>query len=150
MVTRGEINIGIAIDVVDALLVPNIKNVNQKNLAAIATELEALGNQARNSSLTADEMKGGTFTITNLGMLGIKYFTPILKPGESGILGVGTIQEVVQVQEGGIFVRPVLNLSLTHDHRVVNGASGARFLQTIQQNMNECGSLFARQEQDND
>jgi pyruvate dehydrogenase E2 component (dihydrolipoyllysine-residue acetyltransferase) len=148
LVTRGEINIGIAIDVADALLVPNIKSVNQKNLAAIATELEALGNQARNSSLTADEMNGGTFTITNLGMLGIKYFTPILKPGESGILGVGTIQEVVQVQDGGIFIRPVLNLSLTHDHRVVNGASGARFLQTIQQNMNECGSLFAIQDQE--
>jgi pyruvate dehydrogenase E2 component (dihydrolipoamide acetyltransferase) len=147
LVTRGEINIGIAIDIADTLLVPNIKNVNQKNLAAIATELEALGNQARNSSLTADEMNGGTFTITNLGMFGIKYFTPILKPGESGILGVGTIQEVVHVQDGGIFIRPVLNLSLTHDHRVVNGASGARFLQTIQQNMNECGSLFARQEQ---
>jgi pyruvate dehydrogenase E2 component (dihydrolipoamide acetyltransferase) len=148
MVTRGEINIGIAIDVADALLVPNIKNVDQKSLAEIATELEALGNQAKNSSLTVDEMNGGIFTITNLGMFGIKYFTPILKPGESGILGVGTIQEVVHVQDGGIFIRPVLNLSLTHDHRVVNGASGARFLQTIQQNMNECGSLFATQDQE--
>jgi pyruvate dehydrogenase E2 component (dihydrolipoamide acetyltransferase) len=87
-------------------------------------------------------MNGGVFTISNLGMFGIKYFTPILKPGESGILGVGTIQEVVQVQNGGIYVMPVISLSLTHDHRVVNGAPGARFLQTIQRIMNECESLF--------
>jgi len=146
LVTRGEINLGIAIDVADALLVPNIKNAHQKTITQIATELEALGNRAKNNSLTSDEMNGGTFTITNLGMFGIKYFTPILKPGESGILGVGTIQEVVHVQDGGIFVRPVLNLSLTHDHRVVNGASGARFLQTIQQVMNECESMFTGQE----
>jgi pyruvate dehydrogenase E2 component (dihydrolipoamide acetyltransferase) len=146
LVTRGEINIGIAIDVPDGLIVPNIKNAHQKNLSQIASELEALLDRAKNKSINQDEMAGGTFTISNLGMFGIKYFTPILKPGESGILGVGTIQEVVQVQNGGIFVKPVLNLSLTHDHRVVNGAPGARFLQTIQQLMNECESLFARQE----
>ncbi len=147
LVTRGEINMGIAIDVDDGLLVPNIKNAHSKNLSEIATELEALGNQAKSNTLTMDEMNGGTFTITNLGMFGIKYFTPILKPGESGILGVGTIQEIVHVQDGGIFIKPVLNLSLTHDHRVVNGATGARFLQTIQQIMNECESLFAHEEQ---
>ena len=146
LVTRGEINLGIAIDVADALLVPNIKNAHQKTISQIATELEVLGNHAKYNSLTTDEMNGGTFTITNLGMFGIKYFTPILKPGESGILGVGTIQEVVYVQDGGIFVKPVLNLSLTHDHRVVNGASGARFLQTIQKVMNECESFFTGQE----
>jgi pyruvate dehydrogenase E2 component (dihydrolipoamide acetyltransferase) len=147
LVTRGDINIGIAIDVADGLLVPNIKNVHQKNLSQIAAELEALGNRAKTNALTPDEMNGGTFTITNLGMFGIKYFAPILKPGESGILGVGTIQDVVQAQEGGIFVKPVLNLSLTHDHRVVNGAAGARFLQAIQQIMNGCESMFAIQEQ---
>lgn len=147
LVTRGEINMGIAIDVDDGLLVPNIKNAHSKNLSEIATELETLGNQAKSNTLTMDEMNGGTFTITNLGMFGIKYFTPILKPGESGILGVGTIQEIVHVQDGGIFIKPVLNLSLTHDHRVVNGATGARFLQTIQQIMNECESLFAHEEQ---
>ena len=147
LVTRGEINVGIAIDVPDGLLVPNIKNADQKDLFQIASELEALGNRAKNNSLIQEEMAGGIFTITNLGMFGIKYFAPILKPGESGILGVGTIQEIVQVQDGGIFIKPVLNLSLTHDHRVVNGAPGARFLQTIQQIMNECESLFAQQEQ---
>ena len=75
-------------------------------------------------------------------MFGIKYFTPLLNPGESGILGVGTIQEVPLIKEGGIFVRTVINLSLTHDHRVVNGAPAARFLQAIQQNMDACETLF--------
>lgn len=147
MVTRGEINIGIAIDVDDGLLVPNVKNAHSKDLSQIASELETLGNKAKNNSLTPDEMNGGTFTITNLGMFGIKYFAPILKLGESGILGVGTIQEIVHVQNGGIFVKPVLNISLTHDHRVVNGAPGARFLQAIQQIMNESESLFDSREQ---
>ena len=142
LVTRAEINIGIAIDIADGLIVPNIKNAHHKNLPQIASELEALSDRAKNQSITQEEMTGGTFTISNLGMFGIKYFTPILKPGESGILGVGTIQEVVQVQNGRIFVKPVLNLSLTHDHRVVNGAPAARFLQTIQQILNECKSLF--------
>jgi pyruvate dehydrogenase E2 component (dihydrolipoamide acetyltransferase) len=146
LVTRAEINIGIAIDIADGLIVPNIKNAHQKNLLQIASELEALSDRAKNKSITQEEMTGGTFTISNLGMFGIKYFTPILKPGESGILGVGTIQEVVHVQNGGIFVKPVLNLSLTHDHRVVNGAPGARFLQTIQHILNECESLFVNQE----
>jgi pyruvate dehydrogenase E2 component (dihydrolipoamide acetyltransferase) len=146
MVTHGEVNIGVAIDVNDGLLAPNIKNANQKNLIQICSELESLGNRAKNNALTVDEMNGGTFTMTNLGMLGIKYFTPVLNPGESGILGVGTIQEVVQVQDGGIFVKPILNLSLTHDHRVVNGAPAARFLQTIEQLMNSCETLFNGQE----
>ena len=146
LVTRAEINIGIAIDVADSLMVPNIKNANQKNLSQIASELEGLSDRARNKSITQEEMAGGTFTISNLGMFGIKYFTPILKPGESGILGVGTIQEVVQVQNGGIFVKPVLNLSLTHDHRVVNGAPCARFLQTIQHILNDCESFFGNQD----
>jgi len=142
LVTRAEINIGIAIDVPDGLIVPNIKNAHEKSLSQIACVLDDLSDRAKRNSLTADEMNGGVFTISNLGMFGIKYFTPILKPGESGILGVGTIQEVVQVRNGGIYVMPIINLSLTHDHRVVNGAPGARFLQAIQRIMNECESLF--------
>ncbi|HUH98694.1 MAG TPA: dihydrolipoamide acetyltransferase family protein [Anaerolineales bacterium] len=145
LATRGEINIGIAVDVSEGLIVPNIKNANEKRLSQIALELEDLSERAKRNALTADELSAGTFTISNLGMFGIKYFTPILKPGESGILGVGTVREEVQAQNGGIFVRPVMNLSLTHDHRVVNGAPAARFLQTIQQMMNGCESLFADQ-----
>jgi pyruvate dehydrogenase E2 component (dihydrolipoamide acetyltransferase) len=141
-VTRGEINIGIAIDVPEGLVVPNIKNANLKSIEKIAAELEELGNRARNNVLTADEITGGTFTISNLGMFGIKYFTPILNTGESGILAIGMLQELPVVKDGGIFVKPVINLSLTHDHRVVNGAPAARFLQTIQQIANEPEKIF--------
>jgi pyruvate dehydrogenase E2 component (dihydrolipoamide acetyltransferase) len=142
LVTRGEIHIGIAIDVDDGLVVPNIKNSSQKSIAKISAELADLGKRAKDNTLSLDDITGGVFTITNLGMFGIKYFAPILNPGESGILGVGTIQEVAVVQQGGIFMKPVLNLSLTHDHRVVNGAPAARFLQSIQSIMNDCERLF--------
>jgi pyruvate dehydrogenase E2 component (dihydrolipoamide acetyltransferase) len=142
LVTRAEINVGIAIDIDDGLVVPNIKNASQKSIAQIAVELAGLGKRAKENALSLDDITAGVFTITNLGMFGIKYFAPILNPGESGILGVGTIQEVAVVQQGGIFMKPVLNLSLTHDHRVVNGAPAARFLQSIQRIMNDCESLF--------
>ena len=141
-VTRNEINIGVAVDLPEGLVVPNIKAAHQKSISQITSELEDLGKRAKSNKLSPDEMTGGTFTITNLGVSGIKYFTPVLNPGESGILGIGTIQEVPYVKDGGIFIKPILYLSLTHDHRVVNGAPAARFLQTLQQIMNYCEILF--------
>jgi pyruvate dehydrogenase E2 component (dihydrolipoamide acetyltransferase) len=142
LVTRGEINIGIAIDIPEGLVVPNIKNANTKSVEKIAAELVDLGNRAKNNTLKAEEITGGTFTISNLGMFGIKYFTPVLNTGESALLGIGVLQEIPVVKDGGIFVKPVINLSLTHDHRVVNGAPGARFLQTIQQICNDSDKIF--------
>jgi pyruvate dehydrogenase E2 component (dihydrolipoamide acetyltransferase) len=142
LVTRGEINVGIAVDVADGLVVPNIKHADQKNLHQIASELADLGQRAAGNTLTKEDITNGVFTISNLGMFGIKYFTPVLNPGESALLGVGAIQEVPTVRDGGIFVKPILNLSLTHDHRVVNGAPGARFLQTIQQLVHDCEQFF--------
>jgi pyruvate dehydrogenase E2 component (dihydrolipoamide acetyltransferase) len=142
LVTRGDINIGIAIDIPEGLVVPNIKNANTKSIEKIAAELVDLGNRAKSNSLKADEISGGTFTISNLGMFGIKYFTPVLNTGESVLLGIGALQEIPVVKDGGIFVKPVINLSLTHDHRVVNGAPAARFLQTIQQICNDSHKIF--------
>jgi pyruvate dehydrogenase E2 component (dihydrolipoamide acetyltransferase) len=142
LVTRGEINIGIAIDIPEGLVVPNIKNANMKSIQKIAAELVDLGNRARNNTLKAEEITGGTFTISNLGMFGIKYFTPVLNTGESALLGIGALQEIPVVKDGGIFVKPVINLSLTHDHRVINGAPAARFLQTIQKICNDSNKLF--------
>ena len=145
LVTRPEINIGIAIDLDTGLVVPNIKNADRKSIREIAVELENLVKKAKSNSLTPKEISGGVFTITNLGMFGIKYFTPVLNTGESGILGVGTIQEMPVIQQGGIYVKTIINLSLTHDHRVVNGAPAARFLQSLQQNMDTCETLFISQ-----
>ena len=146
LVTGNVINVGFAIDIADGLIVPNIKETHQKTIFQIAKELTDLVNRAKTNSLSLEEVTGGVFTITNLGMYGIKYFTPILNPGQSGILGIGTIQEIASVQNGGIFIKPVVNLSLTHDHRVVNGAPAARFLQTIQSIVHNCETLFNEQD----
>ncbi len=132
-VTNNEINIGVAMDIPRGLVVPNIKNAHLKSLPEISKELNRLQELAKQNALQGEDISNGTFTITNLGMFGIKYFTPVLNPGESGILGIGALQEVPRVFNGGIFITPIINLSLTHDHRVVNGAPAARFLQSIQQ-----------------
>ncbi|MAT41183.1 MAG: hypothetical protein CL609_02500 [Anaerolineaceae bacterium] len=132
LVTSNEINIGVAMDIPRGLVVPNIKNAHLKSLPEISKELNRLQELAKQNALQAEDISNGTFTITNLGMFGIKYFTPVLNPGESGILGIGTLQEIPRVLNGGIFITPTINLSLTHDHRVVNGAPAARFLQSIQ------------------
>lgn len=142
LVTRNEINIGVAVDVAGGLVVPNIKDAARKDIHRIAVELADLAARAAKNALAWDDVTGGTFTISNLGMFGIKYFTPVLNPGESALLGVGAIQEVPVVRDGGIYVRPVLNLSLTHDHRVVNGAPAARFLQAVQQLADGCETIF--------
>jgi pyruvate dehydrogenase E2 component (dihydrolipoamide acetyltransferase) len=146
LITGNKINVGIAIDIPDGLIVPNIKNAHQKSVFQIAKELTDLVNRAKTNSLILEDISEGVFTITNLGMYGIKYFTPILNPGQSGILGIGTIQDIPSIKDGGIFIKPVMNLSLTHDHRVVNGAPAARFLQTIQEIANHCDNLFKEQE----
>jgi pyruvate dehydrogenase E2 component (dihydrolipoamide acetyltransferase) len=132
LVTNPEINVGVAIDVGDGLVVPNIKHANRKSIAEISDDLQELIRKAKNHTLKNVDISGGTFTITNLGPYGIKYFTPILNSGESGILGIGALQETASVVNGGIFLKPVINLSLTHDHRIINGLPAAKFLQTIQ------------------
>ncbi len=142
LVTKGEINIGVAIDVPGGLVVPNIKRAHEKDVRTIANELADLAVRAKEGRLESDEMTGGTFTITNLGMFGIKYFTPVLNLPESGILGVGTLVEQPTIVDGGIFVRQVMNLSLTHDHRVVNGAPAARFLNAVREILADAEALL--------
>jgi pyruvate dehydrogenase E2 component (dihydrolipoamide acetyltransferase) len=132
LVTNPEINIGVAIDVGDGLVVPNIKHANRKSIAEISDELQELIHKAKNHTLKNGDISNGTFTITNLGSYGIKYFTPILNSGESGILGIGVLQETAIIVNGGVLVKPVIYLSLTHDHRIINGVPAAKFLQTIQ------------------
>lgn len=129
--TVNTIDIGVAVDVEDGLLVPIIKNANVKNLKTICSELVDLTNRAKQNKLSLDEMTGGTITITNLGMFGIKYFTPVLNTPESAILGVGAITQMPVIKNGGIFKSSIMNFSLTHDHRIINGAPAARFLMDI-------------------
>lgn len=127
----NDMNIGIAVDIEEGLVVPVIKSANAKDLKTICSELVDLTHKAKQNKLSLDEMSGGTLTITNLGMFGIKYFTPILNMPESAILGIGAITKQLVIKDGGIFNRSIINFSLTHDHRVINGAPAARFLQDI-------------------
>ncbi|MBC7224481.1 MAG: 2-oxo acid dehydrogenase subunit E2, partial [Anaerolineae bacterium] len=125
------IHIGVAVDTERGLLVPVVRNPDRKSVAQIEQELRTLAERARAGESTLDDLSGGTFTITNLGALGVDVFTPILNYPEVAILGVGRIVPKPVVHEGGIYIRDRLTLNLTFDHRVVDGAPAARFLQRI-------------------
>lgn len=126
-----SIHIGVAVDVPKGLVVPVIRDANMKDLRSLCLELLELTKRAKNHKLAADDMGGGIITVTNLGMFGITYFTPVLNLPESSILGVGAVTEKLLVKEGTFYPGSVMNLSLTHDHRVINGAPAARFLQEV-------------------
>jgi pyruvate dehydrogenase E2 component (dihydrolipoamide acetyltransferase) len=127
----AEINVGIAVALSEGLIVPVVRDAARKGLREIAIEAKALGEKARTGHLKLEDVTGGTFTITNLGTYGIDGFTPILNPGETGILGVGRIVEKPAIYRGEIARRAMMTLSLTFDHRVVDGAPAAEFLQTV-------------------
>jgi len=125
-----DANIGIATAIDDGLIVPVIHNANKLSLREINTQLRYLTNQARTGALTAEEVTGGTFTMSNLGMFGIGSFTAIINPPQSAILAVGGLvrKPVVVDENDTIAVRPMMNLTLGADHRVVDGAVAALFL----------------------
>lgn len=131
MIVKSNINIGIAVDVPDGLVVPVIKNAGRKDLEEIAKERKVLVNKAREGKLNNDDLSGGTFTITNLGGFETEIFTPIINQPEAAILGVGQISDEVVAVEGEVKIRPMLWLSMAYDHRAVDGAPAAEFLQKI-------------------
>ncbi len=125
-----DVNLGIATAVPDGLVVPVIRQADQLGVADINENMRYLAKQARDGVLTREEVEGGTFTISNLGMFGIKSFTAIINPPQTGILAVGsTVRTPVVVDEKDtIEVRPMMSMTLSVDHRVVDGAVGAQFL----------------------
>jgi pyruvate dehydrogenase E2 component (dihydrolipoamide acetyltransferase) len=128
-----SVNLGLAVDTKRGLLVPVVRNADQKGLRAIASEFRTLVERARAGRSLPDDLTGGTFTVTNLGMYDVDAFTPIINPPEAAILGAGRIQPKAVVREGEIVSRHMWTLSLTFDHRLVDGAPAARFLQRIKQ-----------------
>ena len=124
-------NVGIAVALEEGLIVPVLRSAETKSLRDIAIESRALGEKARGGRLKLEDVTGGSFTITNLGTWGVDAFTPILNPGETGILGVGRIVDKPAVHRGEIVRRAMMWLSLTFDHRVVDGAPAAEFLQSV-------------------
>ena len=128
---NAEVNVGMAVALDEGLIVPVVRAADRKSLREIAQETTELAARARAGKLTLDEVSGGTFTITNLGGFGVDVFTPILNLGEVGILGVGRIIEKPAIYRGEIAKRSMLALSLTFDHRIIDGAPAAAFLQTV-------------------
>jgi len=129
----GHVNMGMAVDTERGLLVPVIRDADQKSLRQFGAEFRTMVEQARNNRLLPDNLTGGTFTITNLGMYDVDAFTPVINLPECAILGVGRIAPKPVAHGDGVVVRQMLTLSLVFDHRLVDGAPAARFLQYIKQ-----------------
>jgi pyruvate dehydrogenase E2 component (dihydrolipoamide acetyltransferase) len=131
IIHRGNINVGVAVAIPDGLVVPVLKNTDQMNYTQISAAVKDMAGRAKSKGLKANEMEGSTFSISNLGMFGIETFTSIINQPNAAILSVGAIIEKPIVKNGQIVVGNIMKLSLACDHRVVDGATGAQFLQTL-------------------
>jgi pyruvate dehydrogenase E2 component (dihydrolipoamide acetyltransferase) len=120
-----------AVAIEEGLITPVIRYADQKSLRQIAAESKDLAGRARERRLKPEEYTGGTFSVSNLGMLDIEEFTAIINPPEAGILAIGRMAEKPVVHEGGIEVRRRMRLTMSCDHRVIDGATGAQFLKTL-------------------
>lgn len=143
IVLHDHVHLGIAVALEDGLIVPNVKNAQTLPLLALASAIKDLAAKAREGRLTLDDIQGGTFTITNVSMLGVDGFTPILNPPETAILGVSRVVAKPAVHEGTIAVRHLMTLSLTFDHRVTDGAPAMRFLRALADFLEDPATLIA-------
>lgn len=134
-----SVHLGVAVSLEDGLVVPVLRNVEQKGIERIQTELADLADRSRKRTLQPEEMKGSTFSVSNLGMYGIEQFTSILNPPEVGILSVGTVRPAPVVVDGQVAIRPRMQVTLNADHRAVDGAVAARFLQTLKESVESGG-----------
>lgn len=133
IVLKNFFNIGIAVDTPDGLLVPVIKNADRLSIFELAEAIEDLSERAREKRLTLDELSGGTFTITNYGAVGASFGVPVIKHPEAGILGVGAIVKKPVVVDDEIVIRSILPVSLSFDHRIIDGADAGRFVGEVKQ-----------------
>ena len=142
IIVKKYCNIGVAVDTADGLMVPVVKDVNKKTILDLAKELQELSTKAKDRKLKLEELKGSTFTISNFGSFGGTYATPIINYPDVAILGTGKISDRPWVKDGQIVIRKVLSLSLTFDHRVVDGAEAAQFLNKIIQYLEDPDQIF--------
>jgi len=115
----------------DGLITPVVRAANQKSLSQIAAEVRELAERARSKKLTPEEYTGATFSISNLGMFGIDEFTAVINPPEGGILAVGAMAPKPVVRDNQVVVKQMMRVTMSCDHRVIDGATGAKFLQTF-------------------
>ncbi len=137
IVMKRDLNIGIAVAIDDGLIVPVIKHADEKSLLGIARSVNDLATRAREKHLQPDEVAGGTFTITNYGVFGSLFGTPVINQPQSAILGVGAIQKRAVVINDAIAIRPMIYLALTFDHRLLDGAIGDQFTQKLKRFLEE-------------
>lgn len=130
-----NVSLGIAVALDDGLLTPVVSNANQKTLSQLAVEAKAAIERARNNKLKPDDLAGGTFTVSNLGSMGVEEFTAIINPPQAAILAVGSALTEAVVRDGQIVPRDIMRVTLSSDHRVIDGAMAARFLQTIKEQL---------------
>ncbi len=142
IVLKRYVNIGVAVDTPEGLMVPVVRDVEKKTILQLAAEIQDLGQRARERKITLDEMKGGTFTITNYGHFGGTFATPIINYPEVAILGTGRISEKPWVKDGQVVIRKILPLSLTFDHRVTDGVDASGFLAKVVRLLEDPGLLF--------
>ena len=143
IIYKHYVNMGVAVALDNGLVVPNIIDADKKSLTEISAEVKEMAKLAREGKLPPEKLSGGTFTITNLGMYGIESFSPIINQPEVAILGVNTMEDKVVVRNGEICIRPIMNLSLTADHRVVDGSVAAQFLQRVKSLMENPALILA-------
>ncbi len=130
---NGRCNVGVAVAVEDGLFVPVIRDADARSLAETARQLQRLASRARNEQLIPEDYEGGSITLSNLGMYGIDYFQAIINPPESCILGIGTVREQPVARDGMLGIARMMKVSLSADHRVVDGVQAARFFQTFRE-----------------
>lgn len=142
LILKKYYNIGVAVDTPAGLVVPVIKNCDQKNVLQVAAELTELAVKARDRKLKMEDMSGASFTITNLGGIGGTYFTPIVNPPEVAILGMSRGQKTLQLEDGQVVERLLLPLSMSYDHRAINGADAAKFIVKLSGSLTNFFELF--------
>ena len=138
----SDINLGVAIDIESGLVVPVVRKVDRLGVIALASKVREIADRARNGKLGLDDFADGTFTVTNLGGLGVDWFTPVLNPPQCAILGVGRVREAAVVADRSIQFRDVATLVLTFDHRAIDGAPCARFLADLRARIEDPGQLL--------
>jgi pyruvate dehydrogenase E2 component (dihydrolipoamide acetyltransferase) len=143
MIQYGAVDISVAVATDRGLITPIVRNADMKGLVQIATEMKDLAARAKSGKLKLDEFQGGGFTISNLGMFGVKDFAAIINPPQAMILAVGAGEERVVVRKGQMVVRNMMNCTLAVDHRVVDGALGARWLQTLRAYIEQPATMLA-------
>jgi pyruvate dehydrogenase E2 component (dihydrolipoamide acetyltransferase) len=140
--THGEVHVGVAVAIPDGLITPVVRNADRKPVTEISREVKDLAARAKDKKLRPEEFMGSTFTVSNLGMLDVVEFTAIINPPESAILAVGAVRKQPVVAEDGIRVGHRMRVTLSSDHRVVDGALAARFLADVRRLLENPVSLF--------